>query len=312
LDLRLAEKRGLIRLDLRLAKKRGLIRFVSARAFDFFERLVYAETKHLRKMKLTSTKNPLLQSIRRAAAQGRPTEDGLIVVEGPHLLEEALRGAWRIEQVFATPGALERHADLLSRTNTGEIVEVSARAFQSMAGTETTQELLVLLRPRAWNWDDLIARTALLVLLDTVQDPGNAGTIVRSAEAFGATGVILLKSCVRVANGKFVRATAGSIFRVPFLEAWEASEFVARARHDHLRLYALAAAGGGATLVQADFRLPCVLAVGSEAHGLSSELARHMQPISIPTANVESLNAAIACSIALFEAQKQRTPHEPI
>lgn len=260
-------------------------------------------------MKLTSTKNPLLQGIRRAATQGRPTEDGLIVAEGPHLLEEALRGEWRIEQVFATPGALERHADLLRRTNT-EIVEVSARAFQSMTGTETTQELLVLLRPRVWKWDDLIAGTALLILLDTVQDPGNAGTIVRSAEAFGATGVILLKS-VRVANGKFLRATAGSIFRVPFVEAWDASEFVARSQRHHLRLYALAAAGG-TTLVQADFRLSFALAVGSEAHGISSELAHHMQPISIPTANVESLNAAIACSIALFEAQKQRTLHEPI
>ena len=232
------------------------------------------------------------------------------MAEGPHLLEEALRGEWRVEQVFATPSALNLHADLLSRTHT-EIVEVSARAFESMAPTETTQELLALLRPRAWNWDDLIARTALVILLDTVQDPGNAGTIVRSAEAFGATGVILLKGCARVANGKFLRATAGSIFRVPFLEAWEPGQFLARAQQDQLRLYALARKAG-TTLMQADFRQPSVLAVGSEGRGISSELARHMLQISIPIANVESLNAAIACSIALFEAQKQRTSHEPI
>jgi TrmH family RNA methyltransferase len=232
------------------------------------------------------------------------------VAEGPHLLEEALRGEWRVEQVFATPSALDLHADLLGRTRAG-VVEVSARAFEAMAATETTQELLALLRPRTWSWDDLMTRTALVILLDTMQDPGNAGTIVRSAEAFGATGVILLKGCARVANGKFLRATAGSIFRVPFLEGWEPSQFLARAQHDQLRLYALAGTAG-TTLMQADFRQPSVLAVGSEAHGISSELARHMLQISIPTANVESLNAAIACSIALFEAQKQRTSHEPI
>jgi TrmH family RNA methyltransferase len=297
-------------LDLRLVEKRGLMRLVSALAFRSVERLVYAGTKRLQQMQLTSTKNPLLQGIRRAAASGRPTEDGLIVAEGPHLLEEALRGEWRIEQVFATPGALNRHADLLSRTD-AEVCEVSARAFGSVATTEASQELLALLRPRAWNWEELISGRALVVVLDAMQDPGNAGAIVRSAEAFAATGVVLLKGSVRISNGKFLRATAGSIFRVPFVESWEPNEFVAKADRNDLTLYALVPAAGS-SLAEADFRLPCAVAVGSEAHGISIELAHHMNPISIPTAKVESLNAAIACSIALFEAQKQRSQHEPI
>jgi len=297
-------------LDLRLVEKRGLMRLVSALAFHLVERLVYAATKRLSQMQLTSTKNPLLQSIRRAAAAGRPTEDGLIVAEGPHLLEEALRGEWQIERVFATPGALNRHADLLSRTDT-EIREISARAFDSVAATEASQELLALLRPRAWNWEELVAGQALVVVLDALQDPGNAGTIVRSAEAFGATGVVLLQGSVRIANGKFLRATAGSIFRVPFVESWEANEFITQAQRRSLVLYALVPAAG-TILAEADFRQPCALAVGSEAHGMSPEMVRYMRPISIPTVNVESLNAAIACSITLFEAQKQRSPHEPI
>ena len=256
-------------------------------------------------MQLTSTKNPLLQGIRRAAAAGRPTEDGLIVAEGPHLLEEALRGEWRIEQVFATPGARDRHRDVLSRTD-AEVVEVSARAFGSLAATETTQELLALLGPRAWRWDELVIGSALVVVLDAIQDPGNAGTIVRSAEAFGATGVVLLKGCARVANGKFLRASAGSMFRVPFLEGWEADEFVAQARRVDLRLYALKQEAD-TSLEEADFRIASAVVVGSEAHGISTDLARHAKAISIPTANVESLNAAIAGSIALFEARRQRT-----
>jgi RNA methyltransferase, TrmH family len=261
-------------------------------------------------MQLTSTKNPVLQSIRRAAAAGRPTEDGLIVAEGPHLLEEALRGRWIIERIFATPEARTRHADVLSRAD-AEIIEVPARAFAAMASTETAQEVLALLRPRLWGWGDLLGSNPLVVILDAIQDPGNAGTILRSAEAFGATGAVLLKGCARIANGKFLRGAAGSLFRVPVVEGWEPGVFLAQARQDGFRVYALEPCAS-ATLEEADFRVPAALIVGSEGRGLSPELAHGVQPISVPTAKVESLNAAVACSIALFEARRQRRQHEPV
>jgi RNA methyltransferase, TrmH family len=261
-------------------------------------------------MQLTSTRNPLLQDIRRAAASGRPTPEGLIVAEGPHLVEEAARSAWRIEQVFATPKARDAYAGLLSRAD-AEIVEVSPRAFASIAGTENTQEILALLRPKIWAWEHLARSNALVVALDAIQDPGNAGTIVRSAEAFAATGVVLLRGCVRVANGKFLRASAGSIFRIPFIEGAEPAEFLRSGGLSGLKLYALAQEAEN-DLASADFRAPCALAVGNEAHGLSPEMARGVQLFSIRTARVESLNAAVACSIALFEAQRQRVPHEPV
>lgn len=256
-------------------------------------------------MQLTSTKNPLLQAVRRAAADGRPTENGLIVAEGPHLLTEAWPSPWRIEQIFATPQARDRHADLLSRID-AEILEVAPRAFSSIAATETSQELLFLLRPKTWMWPDLVNLSALIIVLDAIQDPGNAGAIVRSADAFGATGVVLLKGCARIANGKFLRATAGSIFRVPYLEAVEPAEFLAHARQTRLALYALTQ-HGGAPLPGADLCLPCALAAGSEGRGLSPQLLAEAHALSIPTAHVESLNAAVACSIALFEASRQRS-----
>lgn len=254
-------------------------------------------------MQLTSPKNPALQAIRRAAADGRPTEDGLVVAEGPHLIDEALRSSWQIQQIFATADARDRHSDLLARID-AEIVEVAPRAFASIASTETSQELLGLLRPKTWTWTDLLTPPALVVALDAIQDPGNAGTIVRSAEAFGATGVVLLSGSARIANGKLLRAAAGSIFRAPFLEAVSATDFLAHVRH--LTLYALAQ-HAPTRLSDIDLRLPCTLAVGSEGHGLSRELLAHSQPISIPAIQVESLNAAVACSIALFEAHRQRT-----
>jgi RNA methyltransferase, TrmH family len=220
------------------------------------------------------------------------------------LVEEALRGEWQIEQVFATERTRARYSQLLLRVK-AEIVEVSERAFASTAATETTQEILVLLRPRNWSWKDLLGPGALVVALDGIQDPGNAGTIIRSAEAFGATGLVFLRGCVRVANGKLLRAAAGSLFRVPFLEAIAVDELVEHARLDDLPLYALVK-GASVTLDDADLQSRCGLAVGSEGSGMSPELLLAGQAISIPTAKVESLNAATACSIALFETYRRR------
>ena len=254
---------------------------------------------------LTSTRNPVLQAIRRAAAGGRSTEDGLIVAEGPHLLEEALRGEWQVVQIFATARSRARYSQLLLRPQ-AEVVEVSERAMASASATESTQEVLALLRPRIWQWRDLVGPRALVLALDGIQDPGNAGTIVRSAEAFGASGVVFLKSCVRVANGKLLRAAAGSMFRLPFLEGIDLAEFLDETRLAGIRPYALTM-GGSATLDDADLRSRCALVVGSEGAGISRELLMATQPVSIPTAKVESLNAAIACSIALFEVFRQRS-----
>lgn len=271
-------------------------------------------------MPLTSPKNPLLQKIRRAASAGRPTEDGLIVAEGPHLLAEVLESEWRIEQLFATPTSRDRYADLVSAAD-AELIEVSERAFASIAGTETTQEVLALVRPKICSWHDLTTRNrikndlagpnSLIVALDALQDPGNAGTIVRSAEAFGATGMILLKGTAHVANGKFLRASAGSIFRLPYLEGWSVQDLLIHAQSSGLQLFGLAQTAE-TDLTAADLRAPLALIVGSEGRGLSPDLANNVQQISIPTSQVESLNAAVACSIALFEAQRQRSASAPL
>jgi RNA methyltransferase, TrmH family len=255
-------------------------------------------------MQLTSAHNPLLKTIRRAAMAGRPTDDGLVVVEGPRLLAEVLRSQWRIEQVLVTPAGRMRYADLLREVRC-EILEVSARAFASTASTESTQEVLALLRPRVWTWDDLKNEPALVVVLDGIQDPGNAGTIVRSGEAFGATGLVFLNGCARVANGKLLRATAGSIFRVPFLEGVSAGELIGHMQASKIKLYALVQTAIE-TLPETDLREGCAVAVGGEGAGISAAILADAQPVRIPTKNVESLNAGIACSIALFLVERQR------
>lgn len=259
-------------------------------------------------MPITSSKNALLQEVRRAAALGRPTEDGFIVAEGPHLAEEALRGRWDVEQFLVAQEFRSRYAEFLRQTR-AEVIEVSERAFAATATTQTHQGIITLLRPRNWRWDDLMPSPALMVALDGIQDPGNAGTILRSAEAFGATGVVFLRGSVRVANGKLLRAAAGSAFRIPFLEEVAGETFLSMVRKQKMALYALSA-DAAADVSDIDFLGSAALVLGSEGAGLSAEIGSGTQAVRIPVQSVESLNVGIAGSIALFEAARQRRSAE--
>ena len=255
-------------------------------------------------MQLTSTKNPFLQSIRRAVASGRATDDGCLVIEGPHLVQEVLRSSWRLQQIVTTAAGRERHGQLTSAAR-AEVMEIPSKTFAALSGTETSQEIMALVTPPSCTWKDCLSRPGLAVILDGIQDPGNAGTIVRSAEAFGAAAIIFLEGSVHVANGKFLRATSGSIFRLPYLEYQKRSSIMAQMRAHNRTLFALTAKGP-LSISSADLRLPSALVVGNEAHGVSAELLACATAVRIPTAQVESLNAGVACSIALFEAGRQR------
>ncbi len=241
-----------------------------------------------------------LKEVGKAARSGRPTPYGLIVAEGPHLLEEALASSWNVDQVFCTEEATSRFRDLLENAR---VTKLATRAFASIATTETSQGLVSMLRPRRWIWKDVVEGRTLAVILDGIQDPGNVGAIVRSAEAFGATGVIFSDGCARVSNGKVLRAAAGSLFRLPFVEAASREEIVRQVAG--LKVYALAASGER-DLTDVNLLDGCALVVGNEGAGVCPELLTKAESLRIPTSRVESLNAAIACSIALFEAARQR------
>lgn len=256
---------------------------------------------HRRVRSIESPHNPLLKEIRKAAASGGPTDSGLVIAEGPHLLEEAARGGWAIEHVLLTPDSRSRFSNLVSAFEQ-QTIQLPQATFERVATTGHTQGVLTLLRPRQWTWDDLCARRALTVVLDGVQDPGNAGAMVRSAEAFGATGIVFLRGSVRVSNPKFLRATAGSIFRLPFVEAPQGDSLWAGSG---LSFFALDA-GADTAIEDADLVQPCAIAVGSEGAGVSPELLAQAKRVRVRAEKVESLNAAVACSIALYVAARQR------
>jgi TrmH family RNA methyltransferase len=253
---------------------------------------------------LLSTRNTLLKDVRKAIARGTLTEEGWAVAESFHLLEEALRSDCEIPAVLAAESvrtAVESHVRGLKKTR---IHVLADEVFRSLSATESSQGVMALVRPPQWSVDQLFRGHSLTVVLDGLQDPGNAGAVLRAAEAFGATGVVFLKGTVSPYNPKCLRASAGSIFRVP-VAALEPELFLAAAEQRRIALFALMPKGT-TDVGEVELGAKCAIIVGSEGRGVSERLREKSTPIRIPTVGVESLNAALAAGIALFVARKQR------
>lgn len=254
---------------------------------------------------ITSPHNPILKEVRRAVARGGLTNDGLCVAEGFHLLEEALRSGLEIPAILATEATISAAAAIAKNADKTRFLTTSEALFREFSSTENSQGVITLVRPRVWGEDDLFSAPALVLVLDGIQDPGNAGTLIRSAEAFGATGVLLLKGCVNPWNPKALRASAGSLFRLPVLDLLTPADAIAAFARRELPLWTTLV-DEGLPLAEAGLASACGIAVGSESHGISAELRRFSRALTIPTRSVESLNAATAGAIVLYEAARQR------
>ena len=254
---------------------------------------------------LTSPKNPLLKDVRRAALKGTLTSDGFCLAETFHLLEEALRSDLEIKIVLAADSvrsAVENHVRGLRRIRVSVIPD---DLFADLSATESAQGVMALVKPPNWTLDHLFRGTALVPVLDGLQDPGNAGAILRTAEAFGATGVMVLKGSVSPWNPKAVRASAGSVFRLPVVYGLDPALARASLRQRSIHVYTSTAHGGNAPH-QADLTQRCALVVGSEGRGVSEDFRDGAQALQIRTAGVESLSVSAAAAVLLYEAHRQR------
>ena len=244
---------------------------------------------------IVSEKNPLLKEVRRMAARGGLSEDGFALAEGPHLLDEAIRSRVEIQVVIQSE-SFRGNVDTDAR-----MVTVPDSVFAGLTSAETPQGVLALVRPPVWTLDDLCRGTPLIIVLDAVQDPGNAGAIVRVAEAFGATGAVFLNGSVSPYNPKCLRASAGSTFRMPIVTGLTEEPLLQLP----LTIYS-SAPRAGLAVGQAKLSESCAIVIGGEGGGVRAELAARATAVSIPTTGVESLNAAVAAGILLYEARRQR------
>ncbi len=293
---------------------------------------------------ITSRENRWLKQFRAALAGEKPRNPvnpsaEIIGVEGPHLVETALRAGLTISAVLVSETGA-RHLPSLGEwiPESARLLATSDRLFAQAAGTETPQGIAALVRAPQTSFDDLVVGVPLVLVMAGIQDPGNVGTLLRTAEAFGATGAA---SCPAWGTGtadpfgpKALRASAGSALRLPVLRGVGTPILLAQLRVAGVRVYAAspdaassAAAGAGASTTasresvrkpllpwEVNWREPAALLVGNEGAGLPADLVRSSDAVvRIPQiaasesgAPLDSLNAAVAGAILLYEAARQR------
>lgn len=263
---------------------------------------------------ISSTSN---QKVKQAAALAKKakyrTETGLFVVEGPKMAAELPDD--RIQQVYVTEHFLEEekkktdHA-LYQKLKQLKCVEtVTDEVLKAMSDTQTPQGILALAKQYHYGLKDLLSQSgaAHFIVLERLQDPGNLGTILRAGEAAGITGVIMDSQTADIYNPKVIRSTMGAVFRVPFVYVEDLKAALLQLKDHGVHLYA-AHLKGQNSYDQEDYTESTGFLIGNEAQGLSDEIASLADTyVKIPMAgSVESLNAAIASSVLMFEVARQR------
>ncbi len=258
-----------------------------------------------------SPTNSLVKVYRRALANGT-TREGWLAVEGPFLVKEALAAApaVRTHSVLITESGLSKFSGLLEGLPAeAEAVEVPDRLFEQVAQTQTPQGIAALVELPPYHLGTILAgQNQLLLVACGLQDPGNLGTLMRSAAAFGASALCTLPETVSPFNPKAVRSSAGAIFHLPVLHDLSLNDLLHRLRAARVRIVA-ADRHSPTPLDQADLKSPLAILVGREASGLPPEIAREAsQVLSIPIrSGMDSVNAATAGSVFLYEAARQRS-----
>ena len=232
----------------------------------------------------------------------------IFVVEGPKMFEEA--PADRIYKVYATKSFCDKHTTDGMGTKLKEtgFEVVSDEVLAKMSDTKTPQGILCLVKWPEYSLDDLLLkRNGVFVVLEDLQDPGNLGTIIRTGEGAGIAGVIMSGNTVDIFNPKTIRATMGSIYRVPFVYVQDMAEAIRRLQKSDIAVYA-AHLKGKQYYDAFDYTKGSAFLIGNEGNGLKEETALLADTyVKIPMAGqVESLNAAIATTLFMYEAARQR------
>ncbi len=263
---------------------------------------------------VTSSKSEIVKKTAGLRTAQTARREGLFTVEGLRAVEELLMAeGFDTEYLMAEQALLEQNSALLHFLEQRlpadmRVYRVSADTFKKVSDTETPQGLLAVVKRKSCGISDVLRGPApLICVLENLQDPGNMGTILRTADAAAASGVIALKGCVDFYGGKTVRSTMGSLLHLPAVQGTELRETVEALHRAGVRLYA-AALGAGQYHYEADFSGPCAFLIGNEGNGLTEEaLALADEKIMIPMpGRAESLNAAMAAGILMYEAVRQR------
>ncbi len=261
---------------------------------------------------ITSASNPLIKRIRGLGSRTGRRKAGLFLAEGESVVREALTACCADIEEIVISSSFDRLDSLLENlpenSDCPPLKVVDEKLFKEVSGTETPLGIIALVKlPQNDRSAVLGLKNALVTVAYSISDPGNLGTIIRSSLAFGADAVFLTRGSVDPYNPKVVRAAAGALFALPVIEDVDAPDLLNEAKAAGIQVVSLAASGHK-TLKEVDFKKASLILIGNEAHGIDQDLLEKSDLVaSIPIAKrSESLNAAVAHSIALYEASDQR------
>lgn len=236
-------------------------------------------------------------------------KEGVFLVEGIKMFEEATEDY--IKEAYVSESFLSKYSEdkeLMQKLQKISYEVVSDEVFRKISDTKTPQGILCVVKQYSYTLEDLLQKeNPMLVLLEDIQDPGNLGTILRTAEGAGVDGIIMTRETVDIYNPKTIRATMGSVYRMPFIYVDSLKETIQALQKNKVSVYA-AHLQGKNYYDAFDFRKGCAFLIGNEGNGLRKETADLADSyLKIPMEGcVESLNAAIATSLLMYEAYRQR------
>lgn len=255
---------------------------------------------------ITSNSNTKIKQVYQLQQQSKERKKtGLFVVEGSKFLQEVPKEL--IEEIYVTP----EYYLAMKPTDWSHIKveQVSEQVLKHISTVVSPQGILAVVKQQKKELKQLhLGHQPIIVMIENIQDPGNLGTIIRTAEAVAASAVILSKGCVELHNPKVIRSTMGSIFRLPIIEDIELTEAIMWLKEKQIKIYA-AHLGGAKNYFEVDYKQPSCFLIGNEGNGLTEEVAAlASEHIKIPMPGLaESLNASIATGVLLYEALRQRS-----
>jgi len=257
--------------------------------------------------RIQSSANPLIKEAVRIRQRRGPFGRDVFLVEGPNIVAAAMGSAYSsISRVFATEDFMGRHPELMKRAGTSkaEILEVTEALMKKLSSTEAPQGVVAVASYRAPGMEAL-PLSGVSVVCDGIQDPGNLGSIIRSADAFGCDAVFILEGTCDAFSPKALRATAGSVFHIPVIDALRAA-LPALLKKKGVRVVA-SDPHGGESLEGAALAPPLTLVFGNEAGGISDEIlsASDLRVRIATPGRAESLNVSVAAAICLYEARRR-------
>lgn len=260
---------------------------------------------------ITSGTNKLIKDIKLLHKKKGRWKEKCFFIEGIRSIEQCMSSRGEIKHIVYSSDLLgEDGIDLLKDIEDKDynIYEVTEKLFKEISDTDTPQGLLAVVEFKEYKLEDCFKEKNFFIILDRVQDPGNLGTIIRTADAFGANGVIVTSGCVDVYNPKTIRSTMGSIFQIPIIHIDDILESISRLKDENISVISSSLATEK-YLYDIDFKSDCALVIGNEAKGISEYVVEASdQLVKIPmSGDAESLNAAIASGVLMYEVLRQRS-----